>query len=158
MKPHHSKVACNTPIGFLKTQDRQSLDAGPKRDRHARTPPSAFPFLHITMSKSQWKSSRNHTPEPPMEAEPPLGVNDSGGASGSREPGGNPASVRWVAQPCIIPPEVGTFCAGQVFRVCPHECQWGKRFLGRFCFSPVRDFKATFLPEYGVSLNGQTAW
>jgi len=27
------------------------------RDEHARTPPPAFPFLHITMSKSRWACS-----------------------------------------------------------------------------------------------------
>src|SRR4029079_14513737 len=36
----------------MKTQDRQSLVASPVTGRHARTPPSTFPFLHITMSKS----------------------------------------------------------------------------------------------------------
>src|SRR6476619_7851556 len=27
------------------------------QDEHARTPPPAFPFLHITMSKSRWACS-----------------------------------------------------------------------------------------------------
>ena len=61
----------------MKTQDRQSLVVRPFLGEHARTPPSAFPFLHITMSKSPWACSGSHTPEPPMEANPPSGVNDS---------------------------------------------------------------------------------
>src|SRR3990170_2381059 len=62
----------------MKTQDRQSLVCqSPEEDQHARTPPPAFPFFHITMSKSRWASSRSHTPEPSMEANPPSRVNDS---------------------------------------------------------------------------------
>ena len=60
-----------------------------KKDRHARTPPPAFPFLHITMSKSRRSRSRSHTPEPPMKANLPLRVNDSRGVS-REEPGQAP--------------------------------------------------------------------
>ena len=49
----------------MKTQDRQSLVCQPSYEgRHARTPPSAFPFLHITMSKSRSGCGRSHLPNP----------------------------------------------------------------------------------------------
>jgi len=41
------------------------------------------------MSKSRWQSSRSHTPEPTMEANPPLRVNDSRGVC-REEPGQAP--------------------------------------------------------------------
>jgi hypothetical protein len=57
--------ARNTPIGFMKTQDRQSLVASLLREGwHARTPPSAFPFLPITMSKSRRAPTRCRFPNP----------------------------------------------------------------------------------------------
>jgi len=90
MKPRHRRWRATRLLASWKTQDRQSLDAGPKRNRHARTPPSAFPFLRITMSKSRWQCSRSHTPEPPMEAKPPLGVNDSRGVCPDEVPRHNP--------------------------------------------------------------------
>jgi len=48
------RSARNTPIGLRKRKTvRVSLPATLQEGRHARTPPSAFPFLRITMSKSR---------------------------------------------------------------------------------------------------------
>ena len=48
------RSARNTPIGLRKRKTvRVSLPASLQEGRHARTPPSAFPFLRITMSKSR---------------------------------------------------------------------------------------------------------
>jgi hypothetical protein len=49
------RSARNTPIGLWKRKTvRVSSPALSWEGRHARTPPSAFPFLRITMSKSRW--------------------------------------------------------------------------------------------------------
>jgi len=55
----------------MKTQDRQSLVASPVTGRHARTPPSAFPFLHITMSKSH-RAAADATSRTPNGSKSPI--------------------------------------------------------------------------------------
>ncbi len=87
-----------------KTQNVRILSLAPSnlRGRTARTPPSAFPFLHITMSKSRWKRSRCHTSEPMMEANPPPGVNDSRNVF-PRRPGLAPFLSERIARPHTVP-------------------------------------------------------
>jgi hypothetical protein len=63
----------------------------PLRGEHARTPPSAFPFLHITMSKSRWACSRATLPNPRWKQIPHL---ESTTVEASREDRANSASVR----------------------------------------------------------------
>jgi hypothetical protein len=129
-------MTCNTPIGFLKNaRPSESRRRSSFEDQHARTPPSAFPFLHITMSKSRWQSGRSHTPEPPMEAKPPLGVNDSRCQPGRKNPG--------IPRFCPMDRAVAYSPAGRwettranpVFRDWTGPCQGPITICGWFSFS-----------------------
>src|SRR4029077_18946154 len=42
------------------------------RDEHAKTPPPAFPFLHITMSKSRWACSGEPHSRTPNGSKSPI--------------------------------------------------------------------------------------
>ena len=93
----------------------------PLTGRHARTPPSAFPFLHITMSKSRRERGKLPPPEPPMEANPPSGVNDSRSA-----PRRTQALLRFyprIARSRTVPQEVGTTRAKDLFKQRSPACQ-----------------------------------
>jgi hypothetical protein len=79
-------ITRNTPIGFLKTQDRQSLDARPpKRTSTQGLRRLRFPFFILQCQRAGGHEA-NPIPEPPMEANPPLGVNDSRSSSRRLEP------------------------------------------------------------------------
>ena len=92
---------------FRKHRYRQSLDADPpKRGRHARTPPPAFPFLQITMSKSRGSAAKATLPNPRWKQIPHGESNDSRDDFPSRTRS-SPASVRWIARSCLVPQENG---------------------------------------------------
>jgi hypothetical protein len=159
MKPRKSRRICAQHAYWLLEKRKTVRVSTPasEEDRHARTPPSAFPFLHITMSKSRWKSSRSHTPEPTMEANLPLRVNDSRGVSreelgqapllsdGSR--GRVQSRRKWD----------GPARSGYLGTAPPIVKRLGND-LWTVLFPLVRGPKATILPEYAVTLSSLTAW
>jgi len=74
----------------------------PKRGEHARTPPSAFPFLHITMSKSRWTWSEPHARTPDGSKSSIRSQRQSKLCEKSRA---SSASVRRIARSRSIPQE-----------------------------------------------------
>jgi hypothetical protein len=143
---------------LTKTQDRQSLVASPlSRSRLARTPPSAFPFLRITMSKSRWacgwvphsrtfdgsKSSIKSQRQPQRSRER-LGACFASvcGSRGSR----------------LIPQDVQTTRARRSFKERVGACQ-GRAGAATtvFQFLLDRGREATFLPECAATLQSLTA-
>jgi hypothetical protein len=69
---------------------------------HARTPPSAFPFLHITMSKSRWTWSEPHARTPNGSKSSIRSQRQSKLFEKTRA---SPASVRRIARSRSVPQE-----------------------------------------------------
>jgi hypothetical protein len=62
----------------MKTQDRQSLVARPFYGTNTQgLRRLRFPFFKSQCQRAGGREAKCHTPEPPMEANPPSGVNDS---------------------------------------------------------------------------------
>jgi len=138
-------------LAYENARPSESRRQPTEMDRHARTPPSAFPFLHITMSKSLESCGRLPPPEPPMEANPPSGVNDSRG-----KPRGDSSKARF----CPVDRAVAYNPAGTWERPARRgHLRRGPRFVkGGRPLSPLPlfplgcDNQATFLPECAVTL------
>ena len=124
----------------------------PLTGRHARTPPSAFPFLHITMSKSRSGCGRCHLPNPRWKQIP---HQESTTAAASPET--NSGLLRFcprIARSRIVPQEVGTTRAKSSFKEPPPQCQGlGNRGGGLVAFPSDCDLQATFLPECVATLD-----
>ncbi len=124
----------------------------PLRGRHARTPPSAFPFLHITMSKSRSTARPTATlPNPRWKQIPHLESTTAG-----YRPRRTQALIRFcprIARSRIVPQEVGTTRAKPSFRQRPLPCQGAGNRGGRpGTFPGDCDLEATILPECAASL------
>lgn len=124
----------------------------PLRSRHARTPPSAFPFLHITMSKSRSNARPRATcPNPRWKQIPHLESTTAG-----NRPRRAQVLIRFcprIARSRIVPQEVGTTRAKPSFRQWPMPCQGAGNRDGRpRIFPGACDLEATILPECAPTL------
>ena len=91
-------------------------------------------------------------PEPPMEANPPSGVNDSRSVS-PRSPGSCSASVRRIARSRIISQDERTTRANGLSKEQPPTCQGHETPRWTvFAFALDRGYEATFLPECAAKL------
>ena len=92
------------------------------RSRLARTPPPAFPFLRITMSKSRSKARPRATvPNPQWKQIPHLESTTAADA-----PSRTQVLLRFcprIARPRMVPQEVGTTRAKASFKERPLPCQ-----------------------------------
>ncbi len=152
------RIARNTPIGVLKTQDRQSLVCQPSfegRPQGLRRP--RFPFF-----KSQCQRALGRTADAASRT-----PNGSKSAIRSqrqphRRPGMarfNSAPVRRIARSRIVPQEVRATRARGSFKGGPFPCQGqDQSFSSLFAFHLDRGLKATFLPKCVVTINLLTAW
>lgn len=137
MKPRNPEGSRATRLLALKTQDRQSLDAGlTRRTGTQGLRRLRFPFFTSQCQRAVEGRPQGHTSEPPMEANPPPRVNDSRSVS-RVETRSSPASVRWIARSRNVPQEVGTTRAKRLCKRGLSPCQGlGNRMNRPKCFSP----------------------
>src|SRR5207344_1731844 len=95
----------------MKTQDRQSLVARPFYGTNTQgLRRLRFPFFISQCQRAGGRAAESHTPEPPMEANPPSGVNDS--RSVPRRPEQTPPLSERIARSRLV---------SQVMRATPRE-------------------------------------
>ena len=130
------------------------------RDEHARTPPPAFPFLQITMSKSRWACSGEPHSRTPDGSKSPIWSQRQSKRPSRRPEQAPPLSER-ITRSRLVPQVLRATRAKCVDKCRRFRCQEARptnpggplprRFLGD------RDRQATFLPECASTLYPLTA-
>src|SRR5262245_34450003 len=80
-----------------------------------------FPFFISQCQRAGGRAAESHTPEPPMEANPPSGVNDS--RSVPRRPAQTPPLSERIARSCLVSQVMRATRAKGPFKVGNPPCQ-----------------------------------